>query len=91
MQKQIIGNTVTPKETPKSVLPDNHKSGQSQMIGNTVPLQTSPSTVKYGAGTSNGTMQMTGEMQKLSTKPFSGWQSDNTGMSERTLQMKKGY
>lgn len=91
MQKQMIGEKVSPKSEPRNTLPDNHKSGQSQMIGNTVPLQTSPSTVKYGAGTSNGTMQMTGEMQKLSTKPFSGWQSDNTGMSERTIEQKKVY
>lgn len=89
MQKQMIGDTVKPKSDPRNVLPENHKSGQSQMIGNTVPLQTSPSTVKYGAGTSHGTVQMIGDTKKLSTKPFSGF--GDAPVSERTNESKKGY
>ena len=85
----MIGLTINTKDTPRNVLPDNTKMGQSQIVGETVKLQTSPSTVKYGAGTSNGTVQMIGEMKKLSTKPISGY--GDAPVSERTNESKKGY
>lgn len=90
MQIQKDSTKVSLKtDSPLNYVQDKGRSGMSQMVGNTVPLQTSPSTVKYGAGTPNGTVQMIGETKKLSTKPISGY--GDAPVSERTIESKKGY
>ena len=88
----IIGVTQKLKLEPKNILPENHSQPtQRQMVGATVPLQTSVSTVKYGAGVPDGQRQMVGITVPLKDKPYSGWQSYDTPPSERTVVQKKSY
>ena len=90
---KMFGDTPTSplKSEPRNVLPDSGKGFNCQTVGTTVPLQSEPSTVKYGANTPNGTFQSFGETVPLKHTPISGWQSYDTPMSERTGQSKKSY
>ena len=91
-KRDMIGSVdVKLKNEPRNILPDNHDRFNVQMIGDKVKLQETPSTVKYGASTPNGELQMIGDAHKLSDKPFSGWQSYDTPVSDRTAEQKKGY
>lgn len=91
MNAQIIGNSQPVKSEPRNVLPENHGKPQAQTIGTTVPLQTSPSNLKYGAGTRSGQFQVIGEQIKMSDAPVLGYQSANTPMSQRAVDSKKGF
>lgn len=91
MKLQMVGDMQKLKLEPKNTLPDNRsKPSSSQMLGTTVPIQSNATTVKFGAGTPNGTVQMDiASKVKMSDKPFSGWQSYDTPPSDRTIQQKK--
>lgn len=91
MNAQIIGNSQPVKSEPRNVLPENHVKPQAQTIGTTVPLQTAPSSEKYGAGVRSGKFQVIGEQIKMSDAPVLGYQSANTPMSQRAIDSKKGY
>ncbi len=58
------------KGSPLNVLPENHSKPDLQAIGDKAPLKMEPSTVKYGANTPHGTMQLIGDSQKLSKTPM---------------------
>lgn len=80
------------KTEPRNVLPDNHKAFNLQTSSTPVlKLQTEPSTVKYGAGTPQGTFQTSADTVKLNKTPMSGWQSWDTPVSDRTIAQKKNY
>lgn len=91
MNAQIIGNSQPLKNEPRNVLPEYHAKPQSQTIGTTVPLQTSPSNLKYGAGTRSGQFQIIGDKVAMSDTPVLGYQSANTPMSQRAIDSKKSF
>lgn len=88
---QITGTKQALKTEPRNVLPDNHKSPNLQTSSTKAPLKTEANTIKYGAGTPNGEMQITGTQVKLSDKPSLGWQSYTTPMSQRAIDSKKNF
>jgi len=87
--RQMIGDKVSLKDGPKTMLPDNHKMGSYEFVGDKVKLQNQPSTVKYGASTPNGTMQMIGDKVDLQSKTYTGM--NNAPGSDRASQGKKSY
>lgn len=76
---------------PRTTLPENNKRPSLEKIGTASPLQSSPSTVKYGAGTSSGEFQVIGTPLKLNKTPISGYVSADTPMSDRNLAQKKNF
>ena len=80
------------KLEPRNVLPDNHKPFNLETSSDPViKMQTSPSTVKYGAGTPQGVFQSSGDKVQLGTKPMLGYQSYETPMSNRAIESKKSF
>lgn len=91
MNLKTIGQKEPLKQEPRNVLPDNHTNPNLQAIGDKIKLQTSPSTVKYGANTPDGQRQIIGDKIPLKDKPMPGYQSAPTAMSQRAEDSKKGY
>lgn len=91
MKAQIIGTYQAVKTEPRNVLPEGNVKPQAQAIGTSIPLQTAPSSEKYGAGVRGGKFQVIGEQIKMSDAPVLGYQSANTPMSERVISSKKGF
>jgi len=87
--RQMIGDKVSLKDGPKTMLPDNRKMGSYEFVGDQVKLQSQPSNVKYGASTPNGQMQMIGDKVTLQTKTYTGM--NNASGSDRAVEGKKSY
>lgn len=91
MNLKSIGQREPLKNEPRTTLPENTKSPNLQAIGEKIKLQTSPSTVKYGANTPNGQLKTAALEIPLKDKPMLGYQSTPTAMSQRAEDSKKGY
>ena len=88
---QVVGTEQKLKDSPRNVLPEFNKKPDAQLSGTQIKLQQDASSVKYGAGTKNGEMQLNGTKIPLSDKPFLGYQSYSTPMSERAIRSKKDF
>ena len=88
---QTVASKQSLKSEPRNVLPDFDKSPNLQTGSTKAPLKKEANTIKYGAGTPNGTMQITGTQVDLGSKPMLGWQSYTTPMSQRAIDSKKNF
>ena len=88
---QVVGTEQKLKSEPRNVLPDYNKKPDAQLVGTQVKLQQDASSVKYGSGTKSGEMQIVGSKIPLSDKPYLGYQSYSTPMSERAIRSKKDF
>lgn len=92
MKLESVAQKQSLKQSPREVLPDNHAKPKFELTGTRSPLQMSPSSVKYGAGTKSGEFEMSGALKiKLNDTPRKGYESASTPMSHRADEASRIY